>query len=278
MDLDQITPLVLTYNEAPNIGRCLERLRWAREVLLVDSYSTDETLAIAGSFPNVRVVQRAFDDFASQLQFGLDDGGIRTPWVLALDADYMITGSFVDEVCKLAPDASTSAYRARFSYAVFGHVLRGGVYPPVSVLFRKDLCEYRNDGHAYRLFVRQGKAVDLRSKLVHDDRKSLSRWLQSQSRYMDQEVVKLTQAQPELLSRLDRLRLKLFVAPPAVVFYSLFVRGGILDGWPGWFYALSRLIAESLLSMKLLEQRFVKRPGLLGDEPREVQQSPGERR
>ena len=60
--LAQITPVVLTYNEAANIGRTLERLAWAREVVVVDSHSTDDTISIARRFPNVRVVQRPFVD------------------------------------------------------------------------------------------------------------------------------------------------------------------------------------------------------------------------
>ena len=48
--LDEITPLVLTYNEAPNLGRTLDRLAWAREIVVVDSMSTDDTRAIAARF------------------------------------------------------------------------------------------------------------------------------------------------------------------------------------------------------------------------------------
>ena len=59
--LADITPVILTYNEAANIGRSLERLAWAREVVIVDSGSTDDTLAIAARFPNVRMVHRPFD-------------------------------------------------------------------------------------------------------------------------------------------------------------------------------------------------------------------------
>ncbi|HEX3869103.1 MAG TPA: glycosyltransferase family 2 protein, partial [Pirellulales bacterium] len=246
----------ITYNEAPNIGRCLERLRWAADVVVVDSFSTDETLSIAERFPNVRVVQRRFDDFASQWQFGLEESGIATPWVLALDADYMVSESFLNELRAADAMPEISAFEARFRYAVFGHELRGGAYPPVCALFRRDACRYVNDGHAYRLRVLSGKIVPLRSPLVHDDRKPLSRWLQSQATYMDQELTKLLNTPRAQLGFVDRLRTKLVIAPPGVFLYSLLLKGGILDGWPGWFYALQRLVAESLLSLKLLEYRL----------------------
>ena len=56
--LDEVTVLVLTFNEAPNIQRTLEKLSWAKEIVVVDSFSTDETLHIAQSFQQGRVVQR----------------------------------------------------------------------------------------------------------------------------------------------------------------------------------------------------------------------------
>ncbi|HEU5460200.1 MAG TPA: glycosyltransferase, partial [Pyrinomonadaceae bacterium] len=82
--LDQITPLILTYNEAPNIGRTLKSVNWAKDIVIVDSFSDDNTLEIAASFPSVRVFQRTFDSHRNQWQFGLKETGVATPWVLAL--------------------------------------------------------------------------------------------------------------------------------------------------------------------------------------------------
>src|SRR5437764_1388519 len=69
--LAETTVMILTYNEAPNIGRTLEKLSWARRILVVDSFSTDETLAVAKRFPNVDVIQRRFDSFGGQSNFVL---------------------------------------------------------------------------------------------------------------------------------------------------------------------------------------------------------------
>ena len=69
--LDDITPLVITYNEAPNIARTLDRLLWARRIVVIDSGSTDETLEIVRSYPQAEVIHRPFDDFASQCNFGI---------------------------------------------------------------------------------------------------------------------------------------------------------------------------------------------------------------
>ncbi len=256
MNLEQITPLVLSYNEAPNIARTLSRLKWATDVVLVDSFSTDGTVSIAEQFGNVRVFQRLFDTHAGQWQYGLEKTAIHTPWVLALDADYFVTDQLHEELRELLPSPETSAFMARFVYAVFGRPIRGGAYPPVAVLFRRDACEYRADGHTQRLFVRDGAAAWLRSPIIHDDRKPLSRWLQSQATYMDYELKKLVSTPSDQLSRVDRMRMKLVVVPPLFFLYSLLYKRGILDGWHGWFYALQRFVAESLLSLKLLEHRL----------------------
>ena len=64
--LSDITPVILTYNEEPNLGRTLESLRWAPRVVVVDSGSTDATRAIAERFSNVAWFERRFDDFARQ--------------------------------------------------------------------------------------------------------------------------------------------------------------------------------------------------------------------
>src|SRR5689334_16321479 len=110
--LDQITPLILTYNEAPNIARALASLSWAKEIVVVDSFSDDKTVAIAQSFANVRVMQRVFDNHRNQWEFGLKETGITTPWVLALDADYVVSNDVVAALAELHPAIDTVGYCA----------------------------------------------------------------------------------------------------------------------------------------------------------------------
>src|SRR5258708_7058730 len=65
----QITPLVLTFNEAPNIGRVLRKLSWARRIVVVDSGSNDGTLEVISRFPQAEVYHRSFDSAAEQCNF-----------------------------------------------------------------------------------------------------------------------------------------------------------------------------------------------------------------
>ncbi len=248
--LDQITPLILTYNEAPNIARALEGLGWAKEIVVVDSFSDDETVEIARSFPQVRVVQRAFDSHRNQWEFGLKETGISTPWVLALDADYVVTDELVMELGRLQPDSHIAGYRANFIYCIHGKRIRSGIYPPVTVLYRREAASYIQDGHTQRVAV-EGTVEELRGFLLHDDRKSLRRWFNSQARYTQLEAQKLRDADTSKLDRVDRLRRWRILVPPVMPVYCLVVRGGILDGWAGLYYAFQRTMAELMLAVDL---------------------------
>jgi glycosyltransferase involved in cell wall biosynthesis len=255
MNLRDITPLVLTFNEEPNIGRCLERLRWADRAVVIDSGSTDNTATICREFPNVEVYNRAFDNHTAQWNFGLDQ--ITTRWVLTLDADYMLSDEFVAELEDLhlsESPASARAWNAGFHYVQAGKRLRGTLYPPRVVFFEMATHRYEQDGHT-QILKTGGQVGALRSRLDHDDRKPLSRWLDSQRKYASLEADKLCRE----LKRgglADRLRRMIWPAAPAAFLYTLFFKGLILDGWPGIYYALQRTHAELLLSLELLNRRL----------------------
>ena len=110
--MNDITGLILTFNEAPNIARTLGQLSWLRDIVVVDSMSTDGTAEIAAAFPNVRIVKRTFTTHAEQWNFGLEQTGIATEWVLALDADYVLTDGLSREIQALQPDAAVSGFAA----------------------------------------------------------------------------------------------------------------------------------------------------------------------
>ena len=248
--LDQITPLILTYNEAPNIARTLESVSWAKDIVVVDSFSDDDTLEIARSFRQVRVFQRAFDSHRNQWQFGLKETNIATPWVLALDADYVLSEALKAELKNLQPAHAIAGYRANFVYCINGKKLHSGIYPPVTVLYRREAATYIQDGHTQRVAL-EGEVENLRSPIFHDDRKSLKTWFSAQARYTELEAQKLRAADRAELNFPDRLRRWRIVMPPAMFLYCLVIRGGIFDGRAGFYYAFQRAMAELMLSQRL---------------------------
>jgi hypothetical protein len=96
----------------------------------------------------------------------------------------------------------------------------------------------------------------LAGRIDHDDRKPLDRWFGEQIKYTRQEA-KFLLATPDVeLKWADRIRRKIILAPALVFFYTLLVKGLILDGWPGWFYVFQRTLAEIILSLRLIEEKL----------------------
>ena len=149
--LNDVTPLIITYNEAPNIRRALAKLVWARRIVVIDSGSTDETIDILRTYSQVEVFHHLFADFADQCNFGISQ--VTTPWVLSLDADYELSDALISELQSLAPASTTSGYQAKFVYRIYGRPLRGSLYPPRTVLYRTGNAIYENEGHGHRVSV-----------------------------------------------------------------------------------------------------------------------------
>jgi hypothetical protein len=208
---------------------------------------------LAQQFPNVRVVQRRFDSFADQCNFGLDQ--LHSQWVLSLDADYGLSDTLVQELIGLEPPGEVGGYRAAVCYYVFGRPLNASLYPARTVLYRRAGARYENDGHAHRVQI-AGRIEALSGKILHDDRKPLASFIQAQSRYMKQEAEKLLRCDGHELTLQDRIRRKIVLAPVLVLFYTLFRKGLIFDGWRGWYYVFQRTLSEIALSLYLIESKM----------------------
>lgn len=251
--LEEVTPLLITFDEMANLERTLAALDWARRIVAVDSGSSDGTLERLRADPRITVLVRPFDDFARQCQAGLDR--VETDWVLSMDADYEPTPALVSEIAVLSPPQDVDGYAIAFDYCVHGHALRGSLYPPRVALHRTRGARYRMDGHGHRVDLR-GRVGWINGRIRHDDRKPLSRWLAAQARYAEAEARHLGAARWRELGWADRVRKLVVVAPWLVPLHCLFVKRGLLDGLPGWHYALQRGIAEAVLSLQLIEAKL----------------------
>lgn len=254
--LDQVTPVILTFNEEANIERCLRCLTWARQIVILDSGSTDRTREIAMAFPQVRWLERPFDTHANQWRHAIQETGIGTEWVLRLDCDYILSDENKEEIERLHPEKTVGGFVASFAYAIYGERLSAALYPAKPVLFRRTYAKTRDQGHTEAWEI-AGELRSLRHKIIHDDRKPLSRWLQSQARYLQLEAGAL----PVAGTFRSRLRHYPPLMPFATFLYCLFVKGLVLNGRAGLFYSLQRLTAELILALYHLESRFPKLGG-----------------
>ncbi|WP_121809997.1 glycosyltransferase family 2 protein [Mucilaginibacter kameinonensis] len=253
-----ITALILTKNEEPNLKRVLDRLTWLQRVVILDSFSTDATLDIANSYPNVEVFQRKFDTHGNQWNYGLSL--LKSKWALTLDADYVLTPEFIQETQNIIANPQNEAYETTFRFLVFGKKLSGDNTTPRPVLFDINKCIYYDDGHTQRLKI-NGSTGMYKSYILHDDRKSLSRWLSNQDGYAIKESKKLVNESTSGMPLSGRIRKTKVFAPFLVFFHCLFVKRLIFNGWAGWHYTLQRTMVEILLAIRLIEdEKLAEKP------------------
>jgi glycosyltransferase involved in cell wall biosynthesis len=251
-----VTPVVLTYNEDHNIESTLASLAWARRIILLDSGSTDGTERIARSFQNVEWHVRRFDNHRAQWNHAIHETAILTEYVLALDADMRPADGFQDELTRFLGKREFAGAWIPFEYRVLGRGLVGSIYPPQIRLFRKSALRIDQPGHT-QVFTVDGPLYRFRAKLIHEDRKPLSRWLKNQSEYAALEAARIRSA--EKIGLKDRLRIA-GVSPAVWGLYAYLRAGGPLNSAASRAYAYERLIFEAILARLLAEHSIDPTP------------------
>jgi glycosyltransferase involved in cell wall biosynthesis len=242
--------VVITKNEEHNIRQCLESVRWAEERIVVDSESTDRTVAIAREC-SARIFTRPFTDYADQRNFG--DRQASCPWVLALDADERVPPGLKAEIAEaLARDGANGYWIPTLDY-MFGRAVRhGGWYPQRHLrLYRKSAGQWR--GKAHEEMVLDGRAGYLANPLLHFSHLTISHFVQKLDRYTSIEGRTL-HAQGK-----GRAVLNMLFWPPVVFVYKYIYRAGFMDGVRGLVLAVSLSYYWFIKYAKLWEEESGQR-------------------
>ena len=268
-----VSVLVLTYNEEDNLPRCLASVAWADDVLVVDSFSTDRTVEIA-RMHGARVVQRAFDTFADQRNFGVDEGDLCHDWVLHLDADEVVPPALRGELVGLARDGGDcAAYRVASRMMFQGQWLRhAGMYPAYQVRFgRRDRLRFKQVGHGQREDLPADQVGTLQHDLEHYSfSKGLHEWFAKHNRYSSDEAAEaLRQSggdidwralasadQTERRRALKALATRMPMRPALRFAYMYVLRRGFLDGRAGLNYCRLLATYEAMTVAKERELRL----------------------
>lgn len=206
-----LTVFVLTLNEEVHIRRCIESVRdVAARVVIVDSYSTDKTCEIATSL-GADIFANPFFTHAKQLNWGLDNAGVDTRWVMKLDADEYLTkelAALLPDVLKHASEA-TSGFTLNLRRIFMGKWLRhGGLYPiHLLRIWRAGhgRCEERfMDEHV----VVEGEIANINADFADDNLNSLTWWTDKHNRYASREAVELLNLQYRFMPDESTTRLR----------------------------------------------------------------------
>ena len=272
---DEVMPvsvLILTLDEAQDLPACLASVAWCDDIVVFDSCSTDGTQAIAREH-GCRVVERVFDDYASQRNAALSEVAFKHSWVLMLDADERVTPELADEIEAVTINAGPEAalFNVRRKDMFRGRWLRhssgyptwfGRLVRPDRVTVRRPVNE---EYHA------DGDVGFLSGHLIHYPfDKGLARWVERHNRYSTMEAAAVCDQAPGLPScfrevvsgdptrRRRAAKAIAYRLPgrPLLVFGYLYVfRFGFLDGSPGLAFCLLRSFYELLIDLKVKERR-----------------------
>ena len=268
-----ISVLLLTLNEAANLPACMAALAWADDVVVLDSFSQDETLAVAVRL-GARIYQRAFDDFAGQRNYALDQIPFQHEWVLHLDADEIVTPALRAEMEAAVAAGRYDAWRVPSKMMFMGRWLRySGLYPSYQVrLGHRDRFRFKQVGHGQREDLAPERIGTLTEPYLHYSfSKGLSDWVDKHNRYASaeaREAVRLLASgggldwaglvarEPTRRRRaLKALSIRLPLRPLLRFLYMYVLRRGFLDGRAGLTYCRLLAIYEYLIVLKTRELR-----------------------
>jgi glycosyltransferase involved in cell wall biosynthesis len=230
-----VSACIITFNEADRIGDCLASLAFCDDIVVVDSQSTDATVALAEA-AGARVLQRPFDGFRSQKQFAVEQA--RHDWVLCLDADERVDATLRASIerARDAGFAGAAGYRFARLSDYFGRFLRhGNAYPDrVLRLFDRRRGGWRGKREVHEAASVDGAVLTLAGDLIHYPYRSLEQQLQKTQRYARM------MAEHDFARGKRATIGKLILAPAWRFWRGYLLRGGFRDGWHGLVYAYVR--------------------------------------
>ncbi|MDD9820004.1 MAG: glycosyltransferase family 2 protein [Nitrospira sp.] len=227
----KISAVIIAYNEEPNMRSCLESVQWADEVIVVDSYSTDATVAISREYTE-HIFQHAFSGFGTQRNEAVAHA--THDWIFSLDADERATVELRDEILSVlehGPEAQ-AFFVPRLNYFLGRQIKRGGWYPDYRQpqLFHKSHMRYTQD-LVHETYELDGRPGYLRSHVEQYPFRDIDHFLTKMDRYS-------TLMADTMVKQQRRFHVHQLFSHPLFTFGKMYVmRRGFLDGKPGLILA-----------------------------------------
>jgi len=275
-----VSVLLPVKNEAANLPRCLAAVRWADELWVVDSHSTDGTAAVAEAH-GARVVQFEFNGtWPKKKNWALAHLPFAHPWVFILDADEVLPPAAEEEIRAIVSDPAhpIDGYWINRRFFFLGQWLRHAYYPNWNLrLFRHRLGRYEQiiasptasgDNEVHEHVVVQGSTGRLRCEMDHYAFPSIEVFVEKHNRYSNWEArvavaggeeTGLQLGAARRRRRLKQLARHLPFRPWLRFAYVYFWQRGFLDGRAGFYFARLHALYEALTVMKTAELRRARR-------------------
>lgn len=273
-----VTVIILTYNEEKNIRACLASvIDFSENIFVVDSGSTDQTIAIASEY-NVKVVSNPFENYAQQRNWAISTLPISTDWILNIDADHRLTqelkANIFQNLANGVPQNINGFLASRRTVFMGKWIKYGGHYPTYhAVMFRKGFgkCEEKlYDQH----FLVQGDTIKLKGDIIDLATESLSTFTERHNKWSTLEAqqqinnhassetitgsIKGNAIQKRRYLKTIYEKFPLFVRPFIYFTVRYFFRLGFLDGTRGLvFHFLQCFWFRFLIDAKIYEHKHL---------------------
>ena len=243
-----VTVTIITLNEAHHIAAAIDSAAWADEILVVDSGSTDDTVAIAGG-KGVRVMHRTWPGYVDQKNYAASVAA--HDWIFSLDADERVTPALADEVRSLmTSDPAERAFRVpRVTFHLGRWVRTTDFYPDYQTrLYDRRAARWQGK-YVHESVVADGPSGQLKHELQHYSYRDLSDHLERINQYSTLAARQMFES-GRRASAVD-----LLAHPPAAFLRNYLLRGGFTDGMPGLTISLVNAYSVLLKFAKLWEMQ-----------------------
>lgn len=217
--------VIITFNSQKYLSKVLNSCVFADEVVIVDSGSTDNTLEIAKTFQNTKIIHQKWLGFGKQKQVGVE--ACKNDWVFVIDSDEIITDELRDEI--LSKTFTCKAYFiSRLNYFFGKPIKRCGLYPDATLrLFDKNYAKFSEDKVHEKIIINE-KTDMLKNHMLHFAYENIEEFITKQNQYSS-------------LSKKNR-PIKAIFNPYWTFFKIYFLRLGFLEGWRG--FVIAKLYAQ----------------------------------
>lgn len=275
-----LTVIILTFNEEIHLERCIRSLLpVAKQIIVVDSFSTDRTVELAKS-QGAEVVQREFKNHSDQFQWALDNLPIESEWVMRMDADEYLEPDLQMELKQMmaegVPEEISGFYIRRKVFFYNKWIRYGGFYPHMLLrIWRKGQGRIEQRWMDEHIVLQSGsKTQMLKGHIVDDNLKGITYWINKHNSYATREAVDLLNNKYHLLDRDEALkalddpqarwkrivkdnvysRLPPILRPTLYFIYRYIFRLGFLDGGKGFvWHFMQGYWYRMLVDVKIME-------------------------
>jgi len=276
-----ITVIIPVRNEQVNIVECLQSVRWADHVFVVDSHSSDQTAKLAEAH-GATVVQFDYDGgWPKKKNWALRNLPIQSDWTMIVDADEQVSEALRDEILEVTSRGGLhNGYYVRWKFVFLGRWMKHSwSHGWMLRVFRTGEAEYEdlgmrgeggwdNEVHE-NLILRNGSAGLLKNPLLHESKQDLSYWIRKQNEFSDwnaearQRLLRETipplrdafSRDPLLRRRWKKAVFVRMPFKPLLLFLYLYLaKGGFLDGRAGLYFCRLRAMHELNVCAKVYER------------------------